>query len=197
MSASRNLAVETVPTADVVTPPAPPAFEEVYSEHFPFVWRTARRLGIDNAAIDDVCQEVFVVVHRRLPEFEGRSTLRTWLYGILSNTVRTHQRTRIRKRDNVRDADVDVDHISTAVANPQEQAGRVEAAAVAQQLIAQLDEEKRMVFVLTEIEEMSVKEVAETLGVNVNTTHARLRAARREFARLAACHRARDNRRLA
>src|SRR3954466_4042923 len=60
----------------------PPAFQEVFVSHGRFVWRTLRYLGVAEADLEDVCQEVFLVVHRRLAEFEGRSSVRTWVYGI-------------------------------------------------------------------------------------------------------------------
>src|SRR3954469_17470883 len=60
----------------------PPPFQEVFVQHGRFVWRTLRYLGVAEADLEDVCQEVFLVVHRRLPEFEGRSSIRTWVYGI-------------------------------------------------------------------------------------------------------------------
>src|SRR6185436_19202677 len=67
-------------------------FEEVYEQNVTFVWRSARRLGVADAAIDDVVQEIFVVVHRRLREFEGRSSLKTWLFAIVLRVVRDHRR---------------------------------------------------------------------------------------------------------
>src|SRR5579859_7717464 len=69
-----------------------PAFAEVYEDYFSFVWRSARRLGAPEASVDDVVQEAFVVVYRRLSQFEGRSSLKTWLFGIVLNVVRAHRR---------------------------------------------------------------------------------------------------------
>lgn len=173
-----------------------PDFDQIYREHFPFVWRTARRLGVESGALDDICQEVFVVVHRRLPQFEGRSSIRTWVFSILANVVRTHRRTQTRKRVKDRQDGVEPDQISAESGNPDEAARRAQMAEVAQRLLEQMDEDKRSVFVLVELEEMSVKEIAEGLNLNVNTVHARLRAARMRFAELAARHRAQDTRRL-
>jgi DNA-directed RNA polymerase specialized sigma24 family protein len=70
----------------------PPSLREVFDEHAPFVWRTLRHLGIRDADLPDVCQEVFVAVHRKLEGFEGRSSLRTWLYGICLRTASDHRR---------------------------------------------------------------------------------------------------------
>src|SRR5512142_2005157 len=70
--------------------PVPP-FDRVYEEHFDLVWRALRRHGVRPPELDDAIQEVFVVVHDRLPTFEGRSTLRTWIYGIARRVARDHR----------------------------------------------------------------------------------------------------------
>src|SRR5262245_51753387 len=70
---------------------------EVYETQFDFVWRSARRLGVASLHVDDVVQEVFLVVFRRLAEFEGRSSLKTWLFGITRRVVRDHRRSARRK----------------------------------------------------------------------------------------------------
>jgi RNA polymerase sigma-70 factor (ECF subfamily) len=59
-----------------------PNLREVFDEHARYIWRALRHLGVADADAEDVCQEVFVTAHKKLPEFEGRSSLRTWLYGI-------------------------------------------------------------------------------------------------------------------
>src|SRR5882724_509457 len=73
--------------------PAVPGFSAIYDAYFDFVWRSLRRLGVPEATLDDAAQDVFVVVHRRLPEFEARSTVKTWLFGIVLRVVATHRRT--------------------------------------------------------------------------------------------------------
>src|SRR3954470_17967759 len=64
----------------------------LYEEHFEFVWRSLRRLGVSAASLDDATQEVFVVVFRRLADFEGRSSVRTWLFGIAIHVAQHHMR---------------------------------------------------------------------------------------------------------
>ena len=73
-------------------------FDAVYEEHFPFVWRSLRRLGVDGHSMDDATQDVFLVVHRRLGDFEGRSTVRTWLFGIARRIARDRRRAAARQR---------------------------------------------------------------------------------------------------
>jgi RNA polymerase sigma-70 factor (ECF subfamily) len=171
-------------------------FEAVYDEHAPFVWRTLRRLGVADAALDDVFQEIFLVVHRRLAEFEGRSSLRTWLFGVALHVVRRHRRTTHRKARHL-ESDAELDAVpDSARTGPLEQAAKTEAVRVLRALLDELDDEKREVFVMIELEQMPAAEIAEVLGINVNTVHSRLRAARQAFEQALARHHARDRWRL-
>lgn len=154
------------------------SYEAIYEEHFDFVWRNVRRLGVPEASADDAVQDVFLVVHRRLAEFEARSSVRTWLYGILARVVRDHRRARVRHDARIA-ALAAVDHESQPT--PADVAAAREAARVLDELLDTLDEDKREVFVLVELEQTSVADVASALGLNANTAHARLRAARQQF----------------
>lgn len=159
---------------------ARPEFLAVYEELFPFVWRVARRLGVAENAVDDVCQEVFLVVHRRLPEFEGRSSLKTWVYGILQNIVLVHRRTAKRKdRDR---AAVDPDQLVDRGPTPHDAASTAETARIGHELLAELDDDRRAMFVLVDLEGLSVVDAAEATQLNLNTAYGRLRAARADFA---------------
>jgi RNA polymerase sigma-70 factor (ECF subfamily) len=164
---------------------APVSFEAVYREHFRFVWRTARRLGIEPPYVDDVVQETFVVVHRRLKDFGQRSTVRTWLYGIVRRVVADHRRGLRRKRAHGEDATgYSADEAGSASGRtPEASIERAERVRLLQRLLDELDYDKREVFILAELEEMTLAEIAEALGANANTVASRLRAARREFER--------------
>jgi RNA polymerase sigma-70 factor (ECF subfamily) len=165
------------------------SFEEIYRDHFAFVWRSAKRLGVGEASLDDVVQEVFVVVHRRLTDFEGRSSLRTWLFGITLRIARDHRRSAARKQVG---GAVDPDAVGTLSAGPSESAERAEAVRLLHALLDELDDDRREIFVMTELEQLPIPEVAQALGLNVNTAYARLRAARQAFEAALARHRARD-----
>src|SRR4051794_18573421 len=169
-------------------------FDAVYDEHFDFVWRSARRLGVNPASTDDVVQEVFVVVHRKLAQFEGRSGLKTWLFAILLQIVRRHRRTFQRKEaPNVSLSPIDFEAIpDTSVPNPLEAAETVEELRLLDSLLAELDDDKREVFVLVQIEQLSLADVAEIVGENPNTLYSRLRVARRDFEGALTRHRARE-----
>lgn len=188
-SSSSSLAMP-LGRASAVPAPPPPSFEKVYEAHFDFVWRSARRLGVSEAAVDDVVQDVFIVVHRRLGEFEGRSSLKTWVFGILLRVVSDHRRTLRRKGGLAPLPDEDVLHGGSE--GPAEALEKQQAARLVHALLEELDDDKRTVFVLAELEELPAPEIAEMLAVPVNTVYSRLRAARDAFEKALARHRARE-----
>ena len=151
-------------------------FTELYERQFDFVWRTVRLLGTAPENTDDAVQDVFLVAHRRLADFEARASARTWLFAIALRVVSDHRRSRkrrLRLLERVRDVEPvsGESPLSAAV-----------TAQTRQQLMAALDslpEEQRVVFALTELEEMSAPEIAAALQVNLNTVYTRLRSARR------------------
>jgi RNA polymerase sigma-70 factor (ECF subfamily) len=171
------------------------SFDEIYEAYFDFVWCNARRLGVPEASVDDAVQEVFLVVHRRLGEFEGRSSLKTWLFQIVLRVASNQRRANRRKSPftDPRAAPVDADAIADERAgSPDDGLARRQGVRLLYKLLGELDDDKRAVFVLAELEQMSAPDIAEALGVNVNTVYARLRAARRQFEQAIAREHARD-----
>ena len=169
------------------------SFDAVYDTHVDFVWRSARRLGVREDAADDVVQRVFLVVHRRLAEFEGRSTLKTWLFSILLNEARDHRRSIRRKSPHWLTDPSDPDALAdaTVTGNPDVAFERAEASRIIDTLLDTLDEEKRAVFVMAELEEMTAIEIGEATGLDPKSVYSRLRAARTDFERAAASMRKR------
>jgi RNA polymerase sigma-70 factor (ECF subfamily) len=175
---SAELGTNTSQEADRAgaTPIAAPAphFREIFDALAPYVWRTLRRLGVRDADVDDMCQEVFVVVHRRLGDFSGTSSVRTWVYGIALRVASQHRRGARNRREDL------TLHLPEASLPPLQ-----EDAVHQEQLLGRLgralnllDEHRRDVFVLYELEEMTMKEVAEVLGCPLQTAYSRLHAAR-------------------
>jgi RNA polymerase sigma-70 factor (ECF subfamily) len=164
--------------------PATPTFEEVYDENVDFVWRVVARLGVRPSSVEDVAQDVFVVVHRKLAEFEGLSSIRTWLFQIARRAVHDHRRT-VRRREPPPDhgeEPVDVDGLPTSNDTaPDMSAERAEAVRLLHAILDDLDDEKREVFVMVELEQLPAPQVAEAIGINVNTVYSRLRLARAAF----------------
>ena len=148
-----------------------------YDEHFDFVWRSLRRLGVPEASLDDAAQEVFLVAFRRAKEFEGRSSVRTWLFGIAWNRARELLRG-ARRRPEEPLPDV---LPAAPLADQEQTAIDREALRFAYRVLDELAPERRAVLVMVDVEEMTGVEIAEILGVPVNTVYSRIRLARRDF----------------
>ena len=148
----------------------------IYEEHFDFVWRSLRRLGVPLSAVDDATQDVFVVVHRRLSEFEGKSRLRTWLFSIALN-VAQHYRRALARRPQQLGAELDEESVDVGSASPQDETLRAEAARLVQSLLESLDDEKRAVLVLAHLEQMPA--AGDRRGARDTAQHRLLQAATR------------------
>jgi RNA polymerase sigma-70 factor (ECF subfamily) len=174
-------------------------FAAVYKANFAFVWRTVRRLGVAESAVDDVVQEVFLVVHRQLPGFRGDSSIRSWLFVIASRIARDARRTLRRKPANLggrgRLADT-IDLVADAEPNPQDRVAAGEAVRTLHAVLDAMSEERREVFILAELEQMTVADIAAAVKENANTVYSRLRAARADFERAVARARAHDGWRM-
>lgn len=167
-----------VPSEDAlahVPSTAPLDPETIFREHAPYVHRVIRHLGVAPMDVDDVLQDVFVIVHRKLADFEQRGSVRAWIHGI---AIRVSARYRRRRRTASRalasgDAVEAIDPSDPAESLSAQDARRILAA-----ILDQLDDEKRTVFVLYELEELTMQEVAEAMNTPVQTAYYRLHAAR-------------------
>jgi RNA polymerase sigma-70 factor, ECF subfamily len=151
-------------------------FTEIFVAHGRFVWRCLRRLGVREADVPDACQEVFIVVDRKLPSLDLSTSPRGWLLGVCVRVAADH-----RRRAHVR------------LERPMEEAGEVamppsqitdladrEARRLLDAILEGLDDEKRSVFVLFELEQLPMTEIAEAMGCPLQTGYSRLHAARRQ-----------------
>jgi RNA polymerase sigma-70 factor, ECF subfamily len=161
------------PTLDSVT---------VYREHADFVWRSLQRLGVRNADLEDLLQEVFVVVHRRLDHFEGQSQVSTWLFGICTRVVRHHRRLAWFRRVSLPGKLPD----QRSERTPEDEALQRCAVTELEQALSRLSPEHHAVFVLFEFEGKTCEEISELMAVPIGTTYSRLHAARRNFQKLTA-----------
>lgn len=171
-----------------------PSFDDVYEAHVGFVIRSVAALGVPSAQVDDAAQEVFLVVHRKLAAFEERGALKTWIYAIAVQVARTFRRTIRRKHVGTAE---DVFPLADVLASPRgtaDDVGQADDLRRLARLLAELDEDKREVLVLAELEELTAPEIAEVLGLNLNTVYGRLRAARQAFDEALGRERARERR---
>ncbi len=159
-----------------ITDGVPLDLDEVYRSHARFVWRVAGAFGVDNDQRDDVVHDVFVVVHRRLSQYDPQRAMRTWLFGITRMVVLNRRRRLGRHARKLR-----VVPEPQAPPTPEEEHELRRRAGMVQTFLDGLDRRQRVVFELVEIEGMSGPEVARTVGANVDTIYTRLRSARRAF----------------
>jgi RNA polymerase sigma-70 factor (ECF subfamily) len=154
------------------------SLEDVYREHFDFVFRMAARLGGPGLDAEDAAQEVFLIVARKLDTYDGSSLVSTWLYGITLNVVRAlRRRFRLRRlfeRENEHEADVPIQSVDRAEVR--------EAHRIAYSILDKLAPKKREAFILAEFEGLSCDEIALMTGTREQTVWSRLHYARKEFA---------------
>ena len=167
-------------TNDAERTAAPPAealnASDVYRQHADFVWRALQHLGVRPPDLEDVAQEVFVVVHRKLDTFDGSSRLTTWLFGICLRVADRHRRrAHFRYEERGYEAPERVDPRT-----PEDRLAERQKQELLQRALDRLSLELRAVFVLFELEGRPCAEIAELLGVPVGTVHSRLHKARKD-----------------
>lgn len=157
-----------------------PSFREIYESWFDYVWRTLKRLGVRDAELEDAAQEVFVVVHRRLDDYDPSRPLRPWLAGIAYKVAARERRRPRHTREQFTDDRALTERPchgpdpERAVQTQQRRARVIEA-------LSTLDPERRIIFVMHEIDGTPCPEIGEALGVPLNTVYSRLRIARLRF----------------
>lgn len=181
------------PAAPADATPARPGLSQIYEECFGYVWTCLKRLGVWERDLEDATHDVFLVVHRRLPDYDPARPLKPWLAGIATRVASEFRRRAQHRRETLsEDGQMEL-HPSNTSATPSRGISRAipaaDAALVEKQrrdlVIAALEHlelDRRAVLVLHDIEGHAMPEVAAALDVNVNTLYARLRAARADFA---------------
>jgi len=163
----------------------------IHGDYADFAWRCLQRLGVRNADLEDMLQEVFVVVHRRLHTFRPDVPITGWLFGICTRVASGYRRRSYVRRERSIDDEVENERCADT-ADPEEVAETRQARAQLETLLDELDVEKRAVFVMFEIEELECEEIAEILGVPVGTVYSRLHSARKAFDKAVARMKARE-----
>ncbi len=161
-----------------------PRFEELYRSHFEYVARNMRRFGVDGSQIEDAVQDVFLVMYRRIDDLRPGVSPRAFLFAIGLRVANGYRRSVRRKGT----TSLDLQSLADAARSPFEWTASLQAGRMLQRFLSILDRERREVFMLAELEEMTAPEISQTLQVNLSTVYTRLRAARQRFvAYLDAC----------
>ena len=153
--------------------------EEIYQHHASFVWRTLRRLGVAEDDAADAVQDVFLTIHGHLHQFEGRSSITTWIFTICRTVARQRRQQQQRSRELVStglvEDEIDLRSDVGRTTEHRERLGRLQA------ILERLPPEQRNVFILFEVELLTGEEVAEALNVPLGTVYSRLELARKVF----------------
>lgn len=150
----------------------------VFDEHGAYVGRVLRCLGVRDQELPDAIQEVFLVVQRRYHELDGRGKIRSWLYAICIHKALSVRRDAARRRMRESGLEIEPEHDHT----PHDDLERTRRLAQAVEILGGLGDDKRAVFVLYEVEQLPMAEVAEIVEVPLQTAYSRLYAARKEVA---------------
>lgn len=172
-------------------PEAPPAapphsgVEGVYASQRDFVWLTLQRMGVPRADLEDVFQDVFMIVHRKLHTYRADAKLSAWLYGICLRCVARHRRRAFRRREQLSARDSEPGESASLWpargGEPDASLAEKQDHDRLQQLLSKLDPEHRAMIVMYEIEELDCAHISELTGVKLGTVHSRLHTARRKL----------------
>lgn len=164
-------------------------FGSIFMANHAFVCRSLSYFGVGAANVEDLAQEVFLVLHRRLEDFDRGQDLRSWLFGIARRVAQTHRRGTARAERKLR-----VVPAAEPGPAPDEVVARNEEIEMVDRFITSLPDKLRDVFVLSEVEGMPAPEIASALDLKVNTVYSRIRLARERFGRALTRHRAAEER---
>ncbi len=170
-----------------------PNFEAAYREHFAFVWRSLRRLGVPERDLGDATQDVFLVLYRKLAELDLERSIGSWMYAVCLRVASDRRRSAVQRHEQLAEEPEPREHSETVLAHDREHEQLVERRAILEAALDAMSLEQRAVFTLFELEGRTGEEVAELLAVPAPTVHSRLRLAREIFKRTVERQRVRDH----
>jgi len=168
-------------------------FELIYRRHFVFAWRALRRLGVSERDLNDAAQDAFLVVYRKLPEFDFERPITTWIYAICLRVASNRRRSAVQRHEQLNEAGEPSEKVEQALLTDAEEEQLNERRALLEAALDAMSLEQRAVFTLFELEGCTGEEVASILDVPAPTVHSRLRLAREIFRRSIERHRAREH----
>jgi len=163
-------------------------FQTLYKQQLAYVWRTLRRLGVRERDLPDVVHDLFVVVFRQLSHYDPARPVKPWLFGIAFRVVSDYRRSARYRREVLVDPPETNDQAPAA----DERVAVMEAREFVTRILDELELERRAVFVMHDLDEQPVSQIAATLDIPTATAYSRLRLAREDVAAAMKRWRARD-----
>jgi RNA polymerase sigma-70 factor (ECF subfamily) len=170
---------------------------EVHARHGEFIWKTLYRMGVRSPHLEDVYQEVFLVVHRRLDSYAGHCAITTWLFEVCFRVAAGYRRRAHFRREQLVPDAASVSYVAAPTPTPEREVEKRQAADRLQDILSSLNLEQRVVFTMFELEGLTCDQIGENIGVPVGTVYSRLHRARKAFLRALSRQRARDARHAA
>ncbi len=171
-------------------PVDPPDFTRLFERECAYVWTSLRRLGVRERDLEDLVHDTFLVVHRHLSDYDPRRPIRPWLFGIAFRIAASYRRLARNEREVPSDQIEAIDPIPPA----DELVAQRQAQVLVMKALDTLDIDRRGLLLMHDFDGCPMPEIAETLGVPLNTAYSRLRLAREQFAN--ACRKLQAKRRL-
>ncbi len=163
------------------------AFKELFEKHKTFVWNVSYRMTYDFDEAEDIAQEVFIKVWKSISKFRGTSRFSTWVYRITVNSALNTLGKAARNESHFDEgAMAHIDTQRFMDQNPEANLAQIEAERILAQLLAKLDNERRIVIILREIEGLSYEEIAETTGAPIGTVRSRIARGRKDLEEMGA-----------
>lgn len=169
----------TPPTDPARPTPERPTFDAVYEREFDYVWTTLRRMGVSESSLPDATHDVFVVVFRRLGDFDPSRPIRPWLFGIAYRVASDRRALAYNRRETASDAI----EVATDDGGAEAALDRSQRRALVHDALAKVDEGQRVVLIAHDLEDRPMAEIADELKIPVKTAYSRLRLAREALTR--------------
>jgi RNA polymerase sigma-70 factor (ECF subfamily) len=168
----------TSASAASVQPEAPVDVGAIYDRHVDFVWRSLARFGVRESDLQDMLQEVFLVVHRRLGDRDPNASVTAWLFGICLRVAAAYRRRAHRRHEQLSEHMVET---PAGDVDPERAAATQQEQALVAEILDEMDLEQRAVFVMFEVDELTCQQIATAIDCPLGTVYSRLRAARKSF----------------
>lgn len=153
-------------------------FRMIFDAQIGYVVQSLRRLGVREADLEDVAQEVFVAVYKHFPQYDATRPCRPWLFSFACRVAANHRKL-ARHRREIHHAHFE--HVESDVPTPEERTGRRQDCDLVHKALLEIDFDRRVALIMHDLDGFAVPHIAQALNVPVNTVYSRVRLARQSL----------------